>query len=414
MRTMSLPAPGRKSPSWAGFSLALAAAALLCACNPTGGSSRSDLKLTAPSTGSAQSQSLPPLAGEPSELIGQGPIKIALIVSLTQASGPSSVGASMRNAAQLAYLESGQSDVSIVVKDDHSSPAGAATAAQAAVNEGAELILGPVFAAGVKEAGRVAKGAGKPVIAFSSDSSAASRGVYLLSFLVEGNVERIIDFAAQRGKKSAAALVPDNEYGALALAQFQQSAANHGMRVVVIERYKPGQPADAVKRIAAVAGQIDMLFIPDSPDAMGAVARELTAANLDSKHVQILGTSLWNDPRALKLPALQGAWFAAPENAGFNAFAGRYRAKFGSEPSRIATLTYDAVTLAIALSRQQGSQRFSDSSLTNAAGFNGADGVFRFRAEGLNDRALSVLEIDGSQPRVISPAPRTLGPSNSG
>ncbi|ARN83415.1 penicillin-binding protein activator [Methylocystis bryophila] len=412
---MSRPALDRRAPSRAGFSLALAAAAvLLCACNPTGGSSRSDLKLTAPSSGSAQSQALPPLAGEPSELIGQGPIKIALIVPLTQASGPSSVGASLRNAAQLAYLESGQSDVSIVVKDDHSSPAGAATAAQAAVNEGAELILGPVFAAGVKEAGRVAKGAGKPVIAFSTDSSAAARGVYLLSFLVEGNVERIIDFAAQRGKKSAAALVPDNEYGALALAQFQQSAANHGMRVVVIEKYKPGQPADAVKRIAAVAGQIDTLFIPDSPEAMGAVARELTAANLDSKHVQILGTSLWNDPRALKLPALQGAWFAAPENAGFNAFAGRYRAKFGSEPSRIATLTYDAVTLAIALSRQQGSQRFTDSSLTNPAGFNGADGVFRFRAEGLNDRALSVLEINDAQPRVISPAPRTLGPASSG
>ena len=412
MRTMNRPTPRRATPPRGGLALALlAATALLCACNPTGGPRTSDLKLGAPASGAAQSQQLPPPAGEPSELIGQGPIKIALIVPLTQASGPSSVGASLRNAAQLAYMESGQSDVSIVVKDDHSSPAGAATAAQAAVSEGAELILGPVFAAGVKEAGRVAKGAGKPVIAFSTDSSSASRGVYLLSFLVEGNVERIIDFAAQRGKKSAAALVPDNEYGALALAQFQQSAANHGLRVVVIEKYKPGQPADAVKRIAAVSGQIDMLFIPESPEAMGGVARELTAANIDSKRVQILGPSLWNDPRALKLPALQGAWFAAPENTGFNAFAGRYRAKFGSEPSRIATLTYDAVTLAIALSRQQGSQRYAESSLTNPAGFNGADGVFRFRAEGLNDRALSVLEIDGGQAKVISPAPRTLGPA---
>ena len=409
---MNRPTPRRAPPPRAGLALALlAATALLCACNLKGGPSGSDLKLGAPSSGAAQSQQLPPPAGEPSELIGQGPIKIALIVPLTQASGPSSVGASLRNAAQLAYTESGQNDVSIVVKDDHSSPAGAAAAAQAAVSEGAELILGPVFAAGVKEAGRVAKGAGKPVIAFSTDSSAASRGVYLLSFLVEGNVERTIDFAAQRGKKSAAALVPDNEYGALALAQFQQSAANHGMRVLLIEKYKPGQPADAVKRIAAVSDQIDTLFIPDSPEAMGAVARELTAANLDSKRVQILGPSLWNDPRALKLPALQGAWFAAPENTGFNAFAGRYRAKFGSEPSRIATLVYDAVTLAIALSRQQGSQRYAESSLTNSAGFNGADGVFRFRAEGLNDRALSVLEVDGGQAKVISPAPRTLGPA---
>ncbi len=263
MRTMTLSKPRRATPR-GGFALALlAAAALLCSCNPKGGPSGPDLKLGAPSAGPASSQPLAPPAGEPSELIGQGPIKIALIVPLTQASGPSSVGASLRNAAQLAYLESGQNEVSIVVKDDHSSPAGAAAAAQAAVNEGAELIIGPVFAAGVKEAGRVAKGAGKPVIAFSTNSSAASRGVYLLSFLVEGNVERIIDFAAQRGKKSAAALVPDNDYGALALAQFQQSAANHGLRVVVIEKYKPGQPADSVKRIAAVADQIDMLFIPE-------------------------------------------------------------------------------------------------------------------------------------------------------
>jgi len=413
MPTMTRSTPRRATKRGAGLAVAaLAATALLCACNPKGGGpSSSDLKLGAPSAGPATSQPLAPPVGEPSELIGQGPIKIAFIVPLTQASGPSSVGASLRSAAQLAYLESGPNDVSIVVKDDHSSPAGAAAAAQAAVNEGAELIIGPVFAAGVKEAGRIAKGAGKPVIAFSTDSSAASRGVYLLSFLVEGNVERIIDFAAQRGKKSAAALVPDNDYGALALAQFQQSAANHGLRVVVIEKYKPGQPADSVKRIAAVADQIDMLFIPESPDAIGGVARELTAANIDSKRVQILGTSLWNDPRALKVPALQGAWFAAPENSGFNAFAGRYRAKFGSEPSRIATLAYDAVTLAIALSKQQGSQRFAESSLTNPAGFSGADGVFRFRAEGLNDRALSVLEIDGGQPKVVAPAPRTLGPA---
>jgi len=29
----------------------------------------------------------------------------------------------------------------------------------------------------------------------------------------------------------------------------------------------------------------------------------------------------------------------------------------------------------------------------------------------LNDRALSVLEIDAGQPKVVAPAPRTLGPA---
>ena len=107
-------------------------------------------------------------------------------------------------------------------------------------------------------------------------------------------------------------------------------------------------------------------------------------------------------------PALQGAWFTAPENAGFNAIAQRYKAKFGSDPARIATLAYDAVSLAIALSRAQGSQRYSESVLTNPSGFNGADGVFRFRPDGTNERGLSVLEIGGGAAKIISPAPRTF------
>ena len=46
---------------------------------------------------------------------------------------------------------------------------------------------------------------------------------------------------------------------------------------------------------------------------------------------------------------MQGGWFAAPDKAGFNAFAARYRASYGSQPVRIATLAYDAVFLLNAL-----------------------------------------------------------------
>jgi ABC-type branched-subunit amino acid transport system substrate-binding protein len=373
-------------------------AALLAGCNPLNGPGV-ELKAGAPNS-SAPSDA--------NEQIGSGATKIGLVVPLTQASGASVVGASLRNAAKLAYADSGVNDVTILVKDDKSSAAGAQAATQAAINEGAEIILGPVFANNVKEAGRIAHAAGKPVIAFSTDASAASRGVYLLSFLVDGYVERVVAFAQQRGKKSVAALVPDNDYGTIALAQFQQSASAHDMRVLTIERYKPGAAGESVKRIAAVSAQIDSLFIPEQVEAMPALSQELQNAGIDSKKVQILGTGLWNDARVLKLPALQGAWFAAPENAGFNAFAQRYRAKFNSDPARIATLSYDAVSLAIALARSQGSQRYSDNVLTNPSGFNGADGVFRFKADGTNERGLSVLEISGGAAKVISPAPRSF------
>jgi branched-chain amino acid transport system substrate-binding protein len=383
-----------------------AVSALLAGCNPTigpGVPGARDLKLNAP-LGKVE---VGPLT-DGGEQIGDGATRVALIVPLSQASGPSQVGASLRNAAKLAYADSGTNDVTILVKDDHSSPAGAQAAVQAALNEGAEIIIGPVFSANVKEAGRLARGAGKPVIAFSTDSSVAGNGVYLLSFLVENYVERIVAYAAERGKKSLAALVPENDYGTVALAQFQQSAAQHGIRVLTIERYKPGALQPSVQRIAQASEQIDGLFIPEQAEAMAAVSRELQAAGVDTKRIQVLGTGLWNDARVLKLPALQGAWFVAPENSGFNALAQRYRAKFSSDPARIATLAYDAVSLAIALSRSQGSQRYSESVLTNPSGFNGADGVFRFRADGTNERGLSVLEITGGAAKVLSPAPRSF------
>jgi ABC-type branched-subunit amino acid transport system substrate-binding protein len=384
---------------------------MLAACSQTtgGGPFGSDSPLSAPTT-SVQSR---PLPGGVSSQIGNGPDKVALILPLTQNGNPSSIGASLRNAAQLAYTESGSNDLTILVKDDRSTPDGAREATQAAVNEGAELILGPLFAGDVREAARIAKAAGKPVIGFSTDTGSASHGVYLLSFLIESYVDRIVDYAAAQGKKSFAALVPENDYGNVALAEFQQAAARRNVRVQAIERYQPGTLNAAAARIAGNLPQIDALFIPDQADAMPAVAQALTANGIDSRKVQILGTGIWNDARVLKLPALQGAWFATPENTGFNAFAQRYRAKFGNEPPRIATLSYDSVSLVAALARTQGSQRFSDSTLTNPSGFNGADGVFRFRPEGPNERGLAVLQIGNGATTTISAAPRSFSGNNT-
>ena len=389
-------------PSLPGFSrVAVCLIALaLAACGPSG--------RTPPPTSSAPEPVVTPVTPPAGSQIGAGPVRIGLILPLTQANGPSVVGASLRNAAELALAEAGQNDVTLLVKDDRSSAEGARAAAQAAVDEGADLIIGPLFANSVKEAGRIARGAGRPVIAFSTDTSAASRGVYLLSFLVESYVDRIVGFAAQRGKTSIAALVPENDYGTLALGEFQSMAARSGMRVQGIERYSAGTLPAAVERIAALGPQIDALFIPEQAEGMAAVSAQLVAKGIDTKKIQVLGTGIWNDARVLKLPALQGAWFSAPENAGFNAFAGRYRTKFNSDPTRIATLSYDAVSLAVALSRSQGSQRYSDSVLLNSSGFNGADGVFRFKPDGQNDRGLSVLQIGNGTTTVLSPAPRSF------
>ena len=200
-------------------------------------------------------------------------------------------------------------------------------------------------------------------------------------------------------------MAPQNEYGNIALAEFKEATGRVNAPVVVIARYQTGQPEGAAQEVAAASGQFDALFIPDQADDMAAVASSLAASNIKT---QLLGTGVWNDARVLRLLQMQGAWFSGPDNAGFNAMVERYKAKFNGDPTRLATLSYDAVTLAAALARNGGPAKFDAKALTSVSGFNGADGVFRFRANGLNERGLAVMEIDNSAAVPISPAPRSF------
>ncbi len=398
-------------PGRAAFVCALALA--LAGCGPSGLGRGGPAAPLPPPSGAIEASPLTG-TGDPGR-IGSGPVKIALIAPLTGPNGASAVGLSLRNAAELAVAAFDAADVTVIVKDDQSSPAGARAATQAAIAEGAELIVGPLFAANVREAGAVARMAGKPVIAFSTDASVAGRGVYLLSFLVEAYVDRIVDYATARGKRSMAALIPNSDFGRLAEAAFLTAAARNNVRVMAVEHVQAGSsPAAAAQKIAGLGARIDALFIPEQAEAMAGLSQALAAAGIDGKWVQILGTGLWNDARVLKLPALQGAWFAAPDNAGFAGFALSYRDKYGADPSRVATLAYDAVALAAALARQQGAERFTQRVLLGESGFSGTDGIFRFRPDGQNERGLSVQMIGEGTTSVISPSPRNFGAAPSG
>jgi branched-chain amino acid transport system substrate-binding protein len=371
----------------------------LAGCNSAG------LEIPNDGGGPAPSSAQPASGAPVGETLGAGPVRVGMVLPLTQGGGPSPIGVSMRNAAQLAINDSGSSSITLMIVDDHSSPDAAAQAAQSELGAGAQLILGPVFANDVRSASAAAKSAGRPMIAFSTDVSVAAPGVYLLSFLIQGYVDRVLQYAVSTGKKSFAIMAPQNDYGNVAAQRFQDTAGNLNVQVVVTARYASGQMATAAGQVAAAQGQIDALFIPEQADAMPAVAAALGSASVKS---QFLGTGVWNDPRVLKLPQLQGAWFSAPDNSGFDAFAQRYKAKFNSDPARLATLAYDAVTLAAALAQGGSPNPYNQAALTNISGFNGADGVFRFRADGSNERGLAVMEIAEDGAKVISPAPRSF------
>jgi ABC-type branched-subunit amino acid transport system substrate-binding protein len=350
----------------------------------------------------------------PGVSIGTGQVKVALLLPLSAGGNAGIAALSMRSSAEMALAEFNSPNVQLLVRDTAGNAQGAQQAAQQALAEGAEIILGPLFAQSVSAVGAIARGRGVPVIAFSTDASVAARGVYLLSFLPESDVDRIVDFAVANGKRSFAALVPDNAYGAVVEAAFQQKAARRGARVVALERYQLGAGLSGpVGAVAQAARSADAIFIPDGSDAVPSVVKALTATGVRPKSIQLMGTSLWDDPRIFSDADLHGGWYAAPDFNGFRNFSARYRSRFGQDPVRTATLSYDAVALVAALVKTQGEQRFSEQVLTNPSGFAGIDGLFRFRTDGTNERGLAVLRVGPTGGQVISAPPRAFGGSGT-
>jgi ABC-type branched-subunit amino acid transport system substrate-binding protein len=346
----------------------------------------------------------------PGPVAQPGAIKVGLILPTSATGNAGAVARAMKNAVDLAIAEFNATNIQIVPADDGGTAQGAATAADQVLTQGVEIILGPLFSHSVNAAGQTARARNVPVIGFSTDANVASRRTYLLSFLPETDVERGVAHAAQQGRRSAAVLIPEGAYGQVADAAFRGAAARNGVRTVAAATYPAdrGRMAQVVQTNVRAITTADLIFIPDTPEGTAGMAAALAQAGVQPGRIQLLGTGLWNSTALFADPNMQGAWFPAPEPGGFADFSRRYRQKFGEDPTRNSTLAYDAASLVAALVKTQGAARFAEETLTNASGFAGVDGVFRFRADGTNERGLAMLRMAGGQTSVVSPAPRSF------
>jgi ABC-type branched-subunit amino acid transport system substrate-binding protein len=344
------------------------------------------------------------------EVIGTGGVRVAMLLPKSSGGNGADTARAFRNAAELAMTDFPNAGIQIVIYDTRGTPAGAQAAVSAALRDGAEFVLGPVFAGEVSAVAPIARQAGKPVVAFSSDASVAGPGVYLLSFLPSDDVNRIVSYSASQGRRSFAAMLPANAYGAVAEAAFRSSVAAAGGRILAIQSYNPDQNDIRAKAstIAQIAPQIDALLIPDAGDVVPTIAAELAADGITRDRVKFLGSGQWDDARVLNNAALVGSWFPAPVRQGFDEFARKYQAAYGRVPPRNATLAYDATVLAAGLVRQYGGARFDNTVLTSPNGFAGIDGIFRFLPSGLTQRRLAVYELTGAGARVVSPAAQSF------
>ena len=372
----------------------------------------------------------------------EGPVRIALLLPLS--GREKALGRALLDSALIALFEIGDPRLTLLPRDTGGTPEGARAAAELVLQEGVQLILGPVFSAAVAAAAEPARERGINVIAFSTDRLVAGNGVYLLGFMPDQQVERVVEFAARNGIWQFAALVPETAYGDAVVTAFQESTLRNGGQVSQIERYLPDATeflelvqrlADYERRHNLLLVQRDALEATDDPaakielrrleglDAAGildyqaviladggarlrAVAPLLPFYDIDPAEIRFLGTGLWDDPSLGREPALVGGWFASPPPESAAAFAERFEAIHGYSPPRIASLAYDAAALASVLMQNESGPDFSATALTQPSGFAGADGIFRFQNNGIAERGLAVIEVVPQGLRVIDEAPQ--------
>lgn len=345
---------------------------------------------------------------------GSGGVKVALLLPVSGSGDAPQIAKALRQAGELALFEFNNPNVTLIPKDTKGTPQGAAAAAESAVADNVELIIGPLFADEVRAVAPVARRAGIPVLAFSSDRNVAGNNVYLLSFLAGADVERIASYALGRGKKNFAVLIPESAYGTIAEREFAKVVAGAGGRTVVRATYPTGNRgamAGPVSRVANAvkSGQrIDAVFLPAGPDELRSLGPLLSSNGLTNAQAQFLGTGQWDSPDIGSQKALVGGWFPAADPSGWNGFAQRYQKTYGSQPPRLASLAYDAVSLAVSLSNNPPGDRYTRGQLTRSTGFAGVDGLFRLLPDGTAERGLAILEVQPSGPRVIDQAPKSF------
>lgn len=349
----------------------------------------------------------PPEEVEPTRPIGRLPAdetrnRVAVLVPL---SGPNAaLGQSLLNAANLALLDTGGQRIRITGYD---TARGAAAAANEALEDGNALFLGPLLAEDVRAVAAIARSAGVPVLAFSNDASIAGDGVYMLGLNPAQSINRVVGFAASRGVRRFAGLVPAGTYGERAGQALTAAVEGSGGSLVGTETYARG-PAEMRAAAARLngRGRADAVLIADG--AQAALQLAPAARGTAPPQPRLMGTELWASETNLGTsPALRGAWFAAPTDANFAAFRTRYRARYNSAPFRLSSLGYDAVLLAVRIAANWPiGRRFPARELRESTGFAGVDGAFRFGRDGIAERALEVREIGARGATVASPAPR--------
>lgn len=343
------------------------------------------------------------------------PVPVALLVP--GGSGQASdelLARSLQNAARMAINDLGGVAIDLRVYNTAGQPGQAQAMALKAADEGAKIVLGPVFAQEANAAGVALSSRGINVLSFSNNTDIAGGNVFVMGPTFQNTANRLATYAARQGKRRVMVVYDQNTAGQIGKAAIEQGVSRAGGSVVAAQGYEFSQNGivSAIPGIAATAraSGADALFLTaDSAGALPLVTQLLRDNQVSPETTKFIGLTRWDIPAATQsLPGVQGGWFALPDPALYQQYQARYQAAYGEAPHPISGLAYDGIAAIGALLKQGKADALTGAALTQGAGFVGVGGIFRLRPDGTNERGLAVAEIRNNQVIVIDPAPRSF------
>ncbi|OSP56070.1 penicillin-binding protein activator [Pseudoruegeria sp. SK021] len=345
-----------------------------------------------------------------------GTVQVALLVpSSDPDANVGRTAQSIVNAARLAASELQGATVEIKVYDTAGSPATAAQVATQAVNDGADVILGPLYAAEANAVGNAVASRGVNVLAFSNNPAIAGGNVFVMGATFDNTARRMVGYAKDQGVQSILVVNGRSEAEIVGRDAIVRAIQAYGVRLAGTQDFELSQQGvtAAMPRIAASAeanGAQAIFLTSDTATALPFVVEALGDNNLSPAEYRYMGLTRWDIPTsAMALPGLQGGWFALPDTTAVNQFVSRYSATYGTQPfnTAIAGLGYDGIAAIGALAKA--GKGVSHASLTQSSGFAGSSGAFRFLSDGTNQRALAVATLQNQSVRILEAAPTRFG-----
>jgi hypothetical protein len=343
------------------------------------------------------------------------PVPVALLVPRGSGqSGDAILAQSLENAARLAMADLQGVTIDLRVYDTAGNAQVAAAKATEAVNDGARIILGPVYAEAANAAGLAVRGRGINVLSFSNNAGIAGGNVFVLGQTFSNTANRLAGFAARQGKANIVVVYGRDVAGDLGRRAIEAGIAASGANLAGSVGYDLSQQSviDAVPRIrdtVSGTGADAIFFTATTAGALPLLTQLLPESGVSPETTQFIGLSRWDIPsQTLELPGVQGGWFALPDPVQSQQFRARYQTTYSGAPPPIGGLAYDGIAAIGALGKAGRSDALSGKALTQAAGFRGGSGIFRLRADGPNERGLAVAAIQNKQVVVIDPAPTSF------